>query len=307
MTVTDIYLQLVEGIQLSANYFVDPNKRVYWGFLFTSMILAYGVFAQVKRKGGFLQYLFNKKVWWGNSPKVDYLFLIFNGVVKVIFIGPFLIFGLYLSFYVKEFFLNGFGYPTYTISKFWIISGYTFTLFVCKDFASFLVHLLFHRVPLLWRFHKVHHSATVLNPLTQYRIHPLELLVNNAKGVLVFGGVTGIFDYLSNGQFSVYAVLGVNVFGFVFMAVGANLRHSHVKLAYPEWLESILISPVQHQIHHSQNPKHFDRNMGSVLSIWDGWFGTLLKSKQIGKLRFGLGFQENGKMRSFFQNLFPKA
>lgn len=306
MTVSEIYYKVAEGIELSSGYFLDPNKRVYFGFLTTSILLAFWVYKSAKPKVGFINYLFHKKVWWGKSPKVDYLFLIFNGVFKVVFIGPLLVLGLYLSFYTKEYLLNNFGYSSIAVSKFWIVMGYTIVLFVIKDFSSFLVHYLFHKIPFLWRFHKVHHAATVLNPITQYRIHPIELLVNNLKGIVVFGFVTGVFDYLANGDFNVFAILGVNAFGFVFMALGANLRHSHVRLSYPEWMESVFISPVQHQIHHSQNPAHFDRNLGSVLSIWDGLVGTLIKSKQIGFIRFGLGAKENKNFQNFWQNLFPK-
>ena len=305
MTVTELYESVWDGVQLSAGYILDPNKRIYYAFLVTSVVLAFGVFRTSKIKGSFLHYIFNPRVWWGDSPKVDYAFLIFNGLVKVIAIAPMLVLGLYLSFYTKEFLLSKLGYPELQISSFWIVFFYTSTLFVVKDLSSYVVHWLFHKVPWLWKFHKVHHSATVLNPITQYRIHPFELIVNNLKGLFVFGLVTGCFDYLSNGQFSVFSILGVNVFGFVFMALGANLRHSHVKLEYPSWMESWVISPLQHQVHHSDNPDHYDSNLGSVLSIWDRVFGTLIKSREVTKIKFGLGKKENPRYRGFWQNLFP--
>ena len=305
MTITNVYNKIWEGIQLSAGYILDPNKRVFYVFLLTSLIIAFAVFKSTRKRGSFLNYAFNSKVWWGNSPKVDYAFLILNGLVKVVLIAPMLVLSLYLSFYIKEFLLNKFGYPEVQISSFWVVFFYTLTLFIIKDLSSFFVHWLFHKVPWLWKFHKVHHSATVLNPITQYRIHPFELIVNNLKGLFVFGVVTGCFDYLSNGQFSLYSILGVNVIGFIFMALGANLRHSHVKLKYPSWVENWLISPVQHQVHHSDNPVHYDRNLGSVLSVWDRIFGTLIKSKEVKKIKFGLGEKENPRYRGFWQNLFP--
>lgn len=306
MTLTDVYEKLWEGIELSTGAFFAPNKRIYFIFLFTSLLLAYYVYSSKRIRGSFVKYVFNPKIWLGPSPRVDYIFLIFNGVFKVLAIAPLLIGSLYLSFYVKELLLNQWGYLEIKISSFWIISLYTLSLFVLKDFSSYVVHWLFHKVPILWRFHKVHHSATVLNPITQYRIHPVELWINNLKGIIVFGWVTGFFDFLSNGNFSVYSILGVNIFGFLFMALGANLRHSHVKLRYPGWVENYLISPVQHQIHHSDNPSHFDRNLGSVLAIWDKAFGTLLKSEQTQRIRFGLGENKNQEHQTFWQNLFPK-
>ncbi|UTW67277.1 sterol desaturase family protein [bacterium SCSIO 12643] len=246
--------------------------------------------------------MFNRKVWWSQSAHVDYFFLVFNGVFKIIAIGPWLILGVYLSFYTKEFLLDILGYPDFTLSTEWIVFLYTLTLFIVKDLSTYLVHWMMHKVSWLWRFHKVHHSAEVLNPITQYRIHPVELVLNNLKGMIVFGVITGMFDFLSNGSMQLWMILGVNGLGFLFMLLGANLRHSHVKLKYPVWLERWLISPVQHQIHHSDRVEHFDSNLGSVLAVWDRLFGTLILSKDIGRIKFGLG-EEGRKMRSFWQNL----
>ena len=120
---------------------------------------------------------------------------------------------------------------------------------------------------------------------------------------LEIGLVTGYMDYLSNYQISKLMFLGVNLFSFIFLFLGANLRHSHVRLSYPTWLEKIFISPFQHQIHHSDHPAHFNKNLGSKLAIWDWLFGTLLRSKEVGKIKFGIG-QENKDFKSFWQNIY---
>ena len=159
-----------------------------------------------------------------------------------------------------------------------------------------------HKVPFLWEFHKIHHSATSLNPLTQYRIHPFELIINNIRSILIFGLVTGLFDYLSAHQIDKLVFLGVNIFHFIFLLLGANLRHSHVKLRYPKFLEYILISPFQHQIHHSNNPKHFSKNMGSKLALWDWMLGTLVLSKSVGKISFGVD-KDSSQFDSLLKNL----
>ena len=161
-----------------------------------------------------------------------------------------------------------------------------------------------HKIPFLWEFHKVHHSAEVLNPLTQYRIHPIELLFNNLRGLLVFGLLTGVFDYLSEAPINKLTIIGINAFHFLFLIFGANLRHSHVKLKYWGFLEYIFISPFQHQVHHSDNPQHFDKNMGSKFAIWDWMFGTLVRSKSVGKVKFGLGPEDKSYGTSFASNLF---
>ena len=115
---------------------------------------------------------------------------------------------------------------------------------------------------------------------------------------------TGCFDYFSLHQISKIEFLGANVFSFVFLFFGANLRHSHVKLKYFNWVENIFISPLQHQIHHSSNPIHFDKNLGAKLAIWDWIFGTLIKSKSVKQLTFGLGKNETIKYKSLVQNLY---
>ena len=168
--------------------------------------------------------------------------------------------------------------------------------------SSYIIHLGMHRIPILWEFHKIHHSATTLNPLTQYRIHPIELIINNIRSILVFGLITGLFDYLSAHQIDKMVFLGVNIFHFVFLLLGANLRHSHVKLKYPIFMEYLFISPFQHQIHHSDNPDHFNKNMGSKLAIWDWILGSLVLSNTVGKIKFGIG-PSNSNYDSFVNNL----
>ncbi|MFV0248706.1 MAG: sterol desaturase family protein [Tenacibaculum sp.] len=302
MELSNILKTVNESLNLSLSYFASPERRTYFIYLISSAILAYYVYYRSKNKKNFIRYLFPKKIWLSKSAFVDYTILIFNSFFKVLFIGPYLILGLYIAFYTNEYLLNNFGFSSLNLSKTETLIYYTIALTVVGDFFTYLIHLLMHKVPFLWEFHKVHHSATTLNPFTQYRIHPVELLINNAKSLFVFGVLTGIFDYLSNHQVNKMLFLGVNVFGFIFMFLGANLRHSHVKLTYPSWLEKFFISPFQHQIHHSNSPEHFDKNLGSKLALWDWFFGTLILSKSADKISFGID-QSNTKFNSFWGNL----
>lgn len=143
-----------------------------------------------------------------------------------------------------------------------------------------------------------------MNPFTLYRIHPIELIINNLKSILVYGFVTGIFYYLASGEVGTITFVGVNIFTFSFMFLGANLRHSHVKLKFYSYIENIFISPFQHQIHHSDNPDHFNKNLGSHLAIWDFLCGTLLKSKEVDKIRFGISKSENKNYNSPFKAIY---
>ena len=179
---------------------------------------------------------------------------------------------------------------------------FTAVFFIFDDFSRFFVHRLMHRVPFLWAFHKVHHSSTALNPITQYRIHPVELLFNNIRALIVITIVNAMFDYLNRGYFTPQTYFGVNILLIGFNSWGANLRHSHIKLTYFNWLENWIISPFQHQIHHSSQKELYDKNLGSKLAVWDKIFGTLVKSKDVNNLEVGLG-EKDKHYKSFFQNI----
>ncbi len=301
-SITEIYYLLEEALELSLSYFVNTEKRIHILYLLTSSILAYYVYKKSRVKTSFIKYLFPKKIWVSKSAFVDYSLFCFNSLIKIVFIGPYIIVGFYIAFYTNEWLLGLFGFPSYSLGVMQTIILYTISLTIISDFATYIIHLLMHKVPFLWEFHKIHHSATSLNPITQYRIHPIELVINNTKSILVFGLVTGLFDYLSSHSVDKMLFLGANVFHFVFLLFGANLRHSHVKLKYPKYLEFIFISPFQHQIHHSSNPVHFNKNMGSKFAIWDWLFGTLVLSKNIKRLRFGIG-DENSNYNSLYKSI----
>ena len=154
-----------------------------------------------------------------------------------------------------------------------------------------------HRFSFLWRFHQIHHSAERLTPMTLYRTHPVESLVSALRRTAVVGFSTGFFIFLFGGKVSAFDIIGVNIIDFVFNVLASNLRHSHVWVSFGP-LSYIFISPAQHQIHHSQNPKHFDKNLGIVLSLWDLLFGTFYYPKKKEFLRFGLPGEKNWSFKS---------
>ena len=301
MTLEKVFNIIVDAYELSKDHFFGPENRIYYLYLLSSLILALFVYSRIKKKKSFFSYIFDRRIWMSKSALNDYLIFAFNNLFKVLFIGPYLILSLYIAFYIQEYLVIWFGFPENSLSIVETVVFYTITLTLVNDFLSYLLHLALHKTPILWEFHKVHHSATTMNPMTQYRIHPVELILNNVRGIMGFGLVTGVFDYYSNHELDTIVFIGANIFTFLFMFFGANLRHSHVKLKYPNFLEYIFISPYQHQIHHSINKDHYDKNMGSKLAIWDFIFGTLILSKETSRIRFGVA--GNQRDYSSFTNL----
>ncbi|PIE74164.1 MAG: sterol desaturase [Deltaproteobacteria bacterium] len=172
---------------------------------------------------------------------------------------------------------------------------YTIVIFVVSDLSRYWLHRAMHAIPFLWAFHKVHHSAEVLNPVTFYRIHPVENFLFGLRYALVIGGVTGIFIYLFGAKVQLVDILGANALLFVFNFIGGNLRHSHIELSYPSVLEKIFISPRQHQLHHTY---HFTRyNYGGYLAIWDTIFKTVKLTDDALASPYGLGDKENARFQ----------
>jgi sterol desaturase/sphingolipid hydroxylase (fatty acid hydroxylase superfamily) len=150
---------------------------------------------------------------------------------------------------------------------------FTLVMGVAFDFARYLSHRLHHRIPLLWEFHKVHHSAEVMTVFTNYRNHPVETVVELLLRLVATALVAGVFGCFYSVGLKEYTVLNYSALTFIYYLT-AHLRHSHVPFDFGP-LRSVFISPRMHQLHHSADPKHFDRNFGFLLSLWDRCAGTL--------------------------------
>ncbi|NQZ08290.1 MAG: sterol desaturase family protein [Algicola sp.] len=295
-TVKDLLLELL-------GYVSDPNKRLYYLYLLSACLLAVPVYRRTKPQKNlknFAAYLFNSKVWLAPSAKQDYALLVVNKLIKAVIYAPAILLMVPVALWFGDVLNNNLGPVSSGSGDFvawprWaIITSFTAALFLLDDFSRFVLHYLLHKVPPLWQFHKVHHSATVLTPFTVYRSHPVESYLYACRMALSQGLVVGGGYYIFGPNLKMFDIAGANVFVFVFNLMGSNLRHSHVWLSWGRGLENWFISPAQHQIHHSDNPSHFDTNLGSALAIWDRVLGTLIKADDIkgkgaGRLRFGLG------------------
>jgi sterol desaturase/sphingolipid hydroxylase (fatty acid hydroxylase superfamily) len=160
---------------------------------------------------------------------------------------------------------------------------------VMYDLGYWLAHWLMHRIPVLWEFHKVHHSAEVLTPLTEWRQHPVELFLFPLCTGLTVGVVFGTAEHLLGLQRQGLSLFWINMLLLAYSMTLLHLRHSHVWIPVRGWLGYVIQSPAHHQIHHSTDPKHFNKNLGYGLSLWDWAFRTLYIPGKREVLEFGLG------------------
>jgi sterol desaturase/sphingolipid hydroxylase (fatty acid hydroxylase superfamily) len=147
---------------------------------------------------------------------------------------------------------------------------------------------MLHRLPVLWEFHRVHHSAKVLSPLTELRQHPVESIVVGATCAASYGLTLTAARLVWGSDLHLLAFWQPGVILFLLFATYTHLRHSHVRLGAPAWLSHLIQTPLQHQVHHSTDPRHFDRNLGFGLSLFDWMFGTLYIPGADEQLDFGL-------------------
>lgn len=288
-TLRDWLRELVASLREPFDALLAPGQRVFWPFLLTSLAFAYLAFRLAPRRRSFLRWAFAREIWWHPSARLDYRFLLARAVVKTALFAPFALSTIAIAAFVLGGLHRELGRAApSSFSRGAVTAAFTLVTFLVDDFTRYALHRLMHRVPALWELHKVHHSAQVLTPLTLYRVHPLESFLNQTRGGLSIGVVTGGFLWLFPGRLRGYEILGVDALGFLWSVFGANLRHSHAWLSFGRVLERVLVSPAQHQIHHSVDPRHHERNFGSTLALWDALFGTLYVTGAREHLRFGL-------------------
>ncbi len=295
---------LEETLTLLWSYITSPQKRLFVGYLSSAAILACWVYIRTRPPLSLTRYLFPKHVWLGRSAHIDYLLALVNGLLKVALVGQFVGFSYHVAQWSRATLESTLGAPSHSLGETETLVVYTVALLLAGDLSVYLVHRAMHQIPVLWRFHKIHHSATTLTPFTLLRVHPVELLVNNGRSILMAGLVTGMVSYFTAHRIDVVTFLGVNMASFLFFTLGANLRHSQIPLAYWSPVERILSSPRQHQIHHSNDPAHHDRNFGSKFALWDWIGGSLVLSKDTKELTYGLGSQESKQYTTLKQALF---
>jgi sterol desaturase/sphingolipid hydroxylase (fatty acid hydroxylase superfamily) len=133
---------------------------------------------------------------------------------------------------------------------------------VALDLAIYAQHVVFHKVPPLWRLHRMHHSDVDIDATTGVRFHPFEIALSMAikMAMIVALGAPAV---------------AVVIFEVLLNAT-AMFNHGNVKLpqAVDRALRRVIVTPDFHRVHHSVHRDETDSNYGFNLSVWDRLFRT---------------------------------
>ncbi|TNC84107.1 MAG: fatty acid hydroxylase [Thalassolituus sp.] len=254
------------------SWLTDPGQRTFWLFWVSTLVLAllWAALDWQERRPRIGQW-FSRAYWWNTSACQDYVLILLNGALFTLLGVATLVLILRVANVTYEG-LNV-GLPAAVWSA-WHgpLSAvvYTLILVLLDDITRYGLHRALHS-RWLWPVHRLHHSASVLTPLTFLRVHPLEKLMYQCRTALVHGGATGSYFFLFGQHSQPWLIFGISGSVLLFNLFGANLRHSNIPLRYGR-LEKWLISPAQHQVHHGVGTSRY--NYGSAFAIWDRMFGS---------------------------------
>jgi len=277
-----------------------PQSRTFFAYLASSLLIAFVVHAWESQKTSpdkrVLPFVFPKEVYLHRSALVDYFYFFCNTLLGAFILAP--LAGLSLVVSRELVGLLG-SHAEHNVNWGWGMSvALTCVLVIVSDFSAFIVHVWMHRIPFLWEFHKVHHSAEVMTPITVYRMHPIDDLLTMVVGGVLTGAADALLRAFVWASFPLTGLYGISLLTFLFYLFGYNLRHSHVWVSYGSFFSKLFISPAQHQIHHSKAPRHWNKNYGFMFAFWDLMAGSLYIPKERERLEFGIGSTEGGQYSS---------
>jgi sterol desaturase/sphingolipid hydroxylase (fatty acid hydroxylase superfamily) len=158
---------------------------------------------------------------------------------------------------------------------------------IAIDLGIYLLHRSYHAVPLLWRFHQIHHSDLDIDCGTALRHHPVETIINQA------------FDL------ALIAVIGIPplavVIGVLVTSIASVFNHANVAVlpAADRVLRWLIVTPDMHRIHHSVEIEESNRNFANIFAWWDYLFSTYQREPQRGQTQMAVGLAEARGDRDF--------
>ena len=295
----DVFL---DRLLVVLNYPFNSEQRIFVVWLFTSLVFALFVFfrsspgvrtGQDGRLRAFGRFLFPPAVWSQRSAWLDVRYFFFHQVFRVLLAEGVLMGAVSAAvFHKSSDVLTGLSGGGLTLASEFIWGlewACALLAMLLSDFVAYALHYYQHKNPLLWEFHKVHHSPSVMHPLTNYREHPIDNLFYTLGHGVAIGLSGGVIVWALGYIPATPTIFGVALFAFLFNALGYNLRHSHIWLRWPGKWAYVFGCPAHHHIHHSCHPDHIDKNFAFLFPVWDVVFGTFCLPDDNRTVRFGLG------------------
>lgn len=241
---------------------------------------------------GFVEFLLPRRVYLHPSAVLDYKFFVVNQLVMGhLQLGRWVAAAvglLFVSDTVRSLLALAIGPgPTHAVPTLTATLAFTAATLLAWDFGKWVAHYATHKIPALWEFHKVHHASEVLTPISAFRAHPIDIMIDFIFRLVMTGIVAGVFAHFYPNGITQLTILGFNGIAFVIYYWIAHLQHSHVALGYGR-MSRFMVSPVMHQVHHSCEARHWDKNFGFLFGVWDWMFGTLYVPRRDEPFRLGL-------------------
>jgi sterol desaturase/sphingolipid hydroxylase (fatty acid hydroxylase superfamily) len=249
-----------------------PLRQVVHGCLFAlkmAVVFCFFIYLMERLSGGTTEQYHSR----GFVQDVAYWFYYHSGLNQILFLAA----------------LFSFLGPRLAFLQLKIISGLHpiargILYFLLADFCTYWVHRLQHASRFVWAFHSMHHAQEQLNFATTTRFHPVDHFISDTL------------------KFVPQMTLGATPMSwlpiYLIMMFIASCQHSRIK-----WrlglLSKVLVTPWFHSFHHSTDPRHYNKNFGGVLSIWDHIFGTAMDAPEQ-PTEYGL---PNVKMPTFISTL----
>ena len=166
----------------------------------------------------------------------------------------------------------GFGYLGFLKHKSLWLQAIIFI--IAGDLVKWTLHVLQHKIPFLWRFHRLHHCTQQMDTLSYARTHPVEVLINRIPFLTIFVVIAGIDIRIIIAYSAVDLLQGLWIHS-----------NTHIRLG---WLNYIFSTQEFHHWHHANQALAIDKNFGGFLSIWDWILGTAYCPKSENVERLGI-------------------
>lgn len=176
---------------------------------------------------------------------------------------------------------NGWGILNQTALTPYTANGWIIIVsIILLDLVVWAQHLVFHKVPVLWRLHRLHHADLDFDVTTALRFHPLEILLSMLikAAVIIFAGLPAISVLLFE----------------ILLNATAMFNHGNVRLprALDRVLRWVIVTPDMHRVHHSWYPEETNSNYGFNLPWWDRLFNTYRDQPKHGHEAMTIGLNQ---------------